>query len=520
VFTDRPGRHWLALSGGGLAVLDQHGRFELVRESDQYHRSDLAAYEDQSGSIWFAAGQRLTRFKDGRLSAITGNRGMPPDAVRAIVGDSSGHLWLGTSGGILRFHPGTFDEVLNDPSQRFQFRAYNSSDGLAGVPVRNGFPNATRAKDGTLWFVTTNGLTVVDPERLSPTRPAPTVRIERVTASNRSYSPDRPIVLPPGANHLQVEYTAVEFFSPRHVEFRHRLEGFEERWIDAGSSRVASYTNLPPGQYEFRVIARSSEGIWNDYGDTVPLYLEPMFHQTTWFYAVCGLVALVGVVALWGLRLRQVRHQFALVLAERARMAREIHDTLLQSLAGLELQVSAVSSQLEPSQHGARRTLERVRRQIQFDVSEARQSIWGLRSPALDRRDLPSSLEEMCRMVADAGRVPFAFELIGAPGAASRKTEEHLLRVGREAVNNAVRHAGARRIRVDLEYAASSISLRVIDDGHGFDPAEIAHRQDGHWGIAAMHERAEAIGGRLTVVSDPGAGTTVEMRVPHNFTGS
>lgn len=513
VVSDRRGHLWLVLEGGGIGRMDPEGGFELLRASDRYHRSDLAVYEDQDGAMWLGAGDRLTRYKNDALSAIASQHGMPGEALRSIVGDASGHLWIGTSGGILRLDEAQFDGVLAEPDKRLEFRAYNSSDGLAGVPIRTGFPNAARSTDGRLWFVTANGLTVVDPERLSPTRPAPPVHIERISSGARSFEPNEPIVLAPGTTHLQIEYTALEFFSPRQVQFRYQLEGFDDGWIDVGARRLVSFTNLPPRQYRFHVIARSSEGVWNDYGATVQFSVEPMFYQTRWFYALCVFSVIAVVLGGWRLRLSQVRHQFALVLTERARMAREIHDTLLQSLAGLELQVSAVAGQVDRQPHVTQQ-LDRVRRQIQFDVSEARQSIWDLRSPALDARDLASSLEEMGQSVARSGGVQFEFALVGPKQQSPRRVEEHLLRVGREAVSNAVRHGHPAVVRMELEYGESTITLRVSDDGCGFDVSKSAAQQAGHWGVAAMRERAQAIGGHLTLVSQPGAGTSLEMRAP------
>lgn len=513
VVSDRRGYLWLMLSGGGLAHIDPEGRFQLLRAPDRYHRSDLAAYEADDGAMWFGAGERLTRYKNHSLEAIASDHGMPGEAVRAIVGDSNGHVWIGTSGGILRLDEAQFDGALARPGKRLEYRSYNSSDGLAGSPLRTGFPNAVRSTDGRLWFVTANGLTVVDPDRLSPTRPAPPVHIERVTSGGRTFEPNENIVLAPGTTHLEIAYTALEFFSPRQVEFRYRLEGFDEGWVDVGTRRLVSFTNLPPRDYRFHVIARSSEGIWNDYGATLTFSVEPMFYQTRWFAALCVLAVIGGVIGGWRLRLRQVRHQFALVLTERARMAREIHDTLLQSLAGLELQVSAVAAQVNGQAH-VKQQLDRVRRQIQFDVSEARQSIWDLRSPALEARDLATTLEEVGGNVARAGGVGFEFTLTGTAQPIPRKVEEHLLRVGREAVSNAVRHGRPTVIRMALQYGESSVTLHVSDDGCGFDVDETLAQHAGHWGVAAMHERAQAIGGHLTLISRPGAGTHLEMHAP------
>ncbi|MBI4485936.1 MAG: hypothetical protein HY655_07990, partial [Acidobacteria bacterium] len=347
ISTDRSGQLWFRLAGGGIGLTNRQGTFSLLRESDKFHRSDLAVHEDDGGTVWLGSGERLTRFKGGKLSAITAANGLPEEAIRAIVTDKEGHLWIGTSGGIIRLGDKEFDLALADSAHRVDFRSYNSSDGLPGVPVRFGYPNAVRSADGRLWFVTSNGVMVVDPWRLSAPRPAPPVRIERVNANGHSFQPAGPFELPPRTMGLQIDYTALEFLSPRHVQFRYRLEGLDDNeWTEAGSRRQALFTHLPPGNYRFRVIARSSEGIWNEQGAALEFSIQPTFYQTRLFMGLCAIGAFAIATLAWRVRCQQVQRRFALVLTERARMAREVHDTLLQSLAGLELQVDAVSSQV------------------------------------------------------------------------------------------------------------------------------------------------------------------------------
>ncbi|MGE0864927.1 MAG: two-component regulator propeller domain-containing protein [Vicinamibacterales bacterium] len=513
VAVDRADRLWLLMSGGGVGLLEADGGFRLLRKSDRFHRSDLAFHEDDAGTIWLGAGERLTRFKDGVLAAVTVFSGLPAAAIRSIAGDRDGNLWIGTSGGIMRMAASEFEVALREPNRRLEFRSYSSSDGLPGVPVRNGYPSAIRAENGHLWFVTGNGATEVDPRRLSATRPPAPVRIQRVNANGRSFEPSGSFELPPRTTSLQIDYTALEFYAPRQLQFRYRLVGLDDGWTDAGPRRQALFTNLPPRAYRFEVMARSSEGIWNPAAEAVEFSIQPMFYQTAWF---AGLVitALAAAIALaWRVRRQQVRRRFELVLTERARMAREIHDTLLQSLAGLELQVDAIASQLTAGAP-VRQQMERVRRQIQSDVSEARQSIWALRSPSLEARDLATALRELGQTMAATSGIDFQFSVAGRPARCAGKVEEHLLRVGLEAVSNAVRHAHASLVRLELLYGDDSITLRVCDDGRGFDREDAARRAGTHWGLATMQERADAIGGRLQLVSRPGVGTNLEMIAP------
>lgn len=513
VAIDRADRVWLMMSGGGVGLIEADGGFRLLRKGDRFHRSDLAFYQDDKGTVWLGAGERLTRFKGGTMSAITVFSGLPAGAIRSITGDQDGNLWIGTSGGLMRIADNEFDLAQSQPQRRLEFRSYSSADGLPGVPVRYGYPSAVRGAHGHLWFVTGNGVTQVDPLRLSDTRLPTPVRVQRVNANGRSFEPADTFVLPPRTTSLQIDYTAVEFYSPRQVQFRYRLLGLDDAWTDAGVRRQALFTNLPPRSYRFEVMARSSEGVWNPAGEVLEFSIQPMFHQTAWF-AGCVVTAMVGLIALvWRVRRQQVRRQFQMVLTERARMAREIHDTLLQSLAGLELQVDAMASQLT-SGGPVRQQLERVRRQIQSDVSEARRSIWALRSPTLETRELTTALQELGQTMAGTSGIGFQFSVGGTPVRCAGKVEEHLLRVGLEAVSNAVRHAQATLVRLDLLYTDQSITLRVSDDGCGFDVAEAERRAGAHWGLATMQERADAIGGTFCLVSRPGAGTNLEMIAP------
>ncbi len=513
VSTDRAHNIWLMLSGGGLARIDASGQTSLLRHSDKFHRSDLAVHEDESGTLWFGAGDRLTRYRDGRLESITTEHGLPSDAIRAVVSDNEGHLWIGTSAGIIRVAITEVDRVLSGAPGHLDFRSYSSSDGLPAVPVRVGLPNAIRATDGRLWFVTGNGVTVIDPRQLSATRPDPPVRIERVTANGRSFDPAMASTLPPRTTSLQIDYTALEFSSPRHVHFRYRLQGLSDDWIDAGQRRQAVFTNLPPRHYRFDVLARSSEGVWGKAGATMAFAIEPTFYQTGWFAASGGGAAVGGVLLLYRSRRRRMKQQFEMVLNERARMARELHDTLLQSLAGLELQMDVMSGRLDSDAGGVKLQLERVRRQIQSDVSEARQSIFDLRSPTLATRDLGAALQDLGASLADVSGVRFEASITGS-GRVSPRVEEHLLRVGREALSNSMRHAQARLVRLELRYTENAVILRVTDDGCGFEVAQEPPAGTRHWGLASMRERAAAIGGRLTLVSQPGAGTNLEIVAP------
>jgi signal transduction histidine kinase len=356
-------------------------------------------------------------------------------------------------------------------------------------------------------------VTIVDPRRIGAPRAAPPVRIESAAANARPVTTDPEQQLPARTTHLQIAFTSLTLTDPERIRFRYLLEGFDDEWIDAGTSRQATYTNLPPGNYRFRVVASNNDGTSSDPGAVWAFTILPTFYQTRTFYTLCALAAALFVWVAWKVRVARVRRQFALVLAERIRMSRAIHDTLLQGLVGLALQFNDLSRDVE-SFPPAKEKLSRIRRQVEEYIREARSAIWDLRSPKLETRDLATALREASERAIAGTDVQFEFAVEGPPRKASSPTEEQILLIGQEAVSNAVRHGKATRIRMMLRYEPDRIGLRVADDGCGFDVDVVRRAGGAHYGLASMSERAEQVRGFFKVVSSPGTGTEIEAVVP------
>ena len=438
--------------------------------------------------------------------------GLPSDVVLEIVEDEERHLWLATGAGIVRIERRQLEMVADNPAHQIRYRVYDKSDGLAGLSVRFANRGALRAGDGRLWFVTGRGLTIVDPRTLGA-RPPAEVRVDVAIADGDRVGPTQQ-TLPAGTTRLQIDYTVPSLTSPSKTRFRYRLEGFDTDWIPADASRQAHYTNLPPQSYRFQVVANNDEGTWNLPGAAWDFSIRPMFYQTWWFMVLCT-VTLAGCVgAFWQLHLRHVRREFSLVLGERVRLSHELHDTLLQSLVGVALQFEVASKRLSSSPSEARAHLIRVRAQVEEYIREARQSIWNLRSPALQTRSLSQALRASGEQATAGHSVSFEFSASGTPGRATPEVDHQVLRMGQEAIHNAIRHAQAANIRTELRYDDTDVILRVSDDGRGFDPSTQSQESNGHFGLATMRERAEEVGARFRLTSAPGAGTTVEVAVP------
>ena len=517
MYTDTSDRLWLAFASGQLGQIVS-GTFQLHDGSSGYAPGNIQAfYEDQDQVIWFARTDGLARFADGRFTLLSRQAGFPL-SLTAIAEDNERNLWVGSTLGIARIARVQLQKAVASSDVHVQYTLFGRSDGIAGTP--QSFYSLSRpvarAADGRLWFVTGSGLTVIDPQALAAVRPPSPVRVERVVANDTTLLPAPGLRLPPRSSRLQFDYTVVNLTSPLRTHFRYRLEGFDAEWIDAGTRRQAYYTNLPPKPYRFLVVASNSEG--TPLSETAwEFSIEPMFYQTRWFSAaVVALVALAGWGA-WRLRLRQVRREFSMLLHERTRLSREIHDTLLQSLVGVALQFDALAGDLPASAGRTRDQLVRMRRQVEEHIREARHSIWNLRSPTLRRRDLGGALRAFAEQATASTAMAVDVDVTGTPPRRVPRVEEQLLRIGQEAITNAVRHSGGSRIHIHLEYRPDDIVLSVADDGHGFDFGRTQSEPNGHYGLITMKERAAEIGGTLVVESRaPAAGTEIRTIVPQS----
>jgi signal transduction histidine kinase/ligand-binding sensor domain-containing protein len=512
-FADRKGRFWVAFSGSRVGVLREtftsFGAQEGLGPGPHY-----AFYEDQSGSIWVSGTDGLSRFANGQFAFIGRPNGLPPGGIFAIAEDADHNLWLATGAGLLRVPPGEFDAAVSNAQYQLHYRTYDTSDGLAGFPAALGDSQAVRAGDGTLWFVTSRGMSMVQPRLLAAPRPAPRVSVERVEADERPIRNPSSAVLPAGSSRLLIDYTAPELTSPLKLRFRYRMDGFDADWIDAGTRRQARYANLPPRRYRFRVAVSGDDGRWAEREAALEFAIAPRFYRTPWFYAVLLLAASLLVYGSWQWRLRQLRQQFALVLGERVRLSRELHDTLLQSLVGVALEFESIAKSLDSSPAAAKARVVKMRERVEEYIREARRSIWALRSPALETRDLVEALRESGVRAAAGRPIRFEFDLEGTPRRFAGNVEHQLLRIGQEAVLNAVRHARAQQVKMTLEYTDDGVALRVADDGAGFTTDPASEATSDHYGITTMKERAQQVGGRLTITSRPNAGTVIEAVVP------
>jgi signal transduction histidine kinase/ligand-binding sensor domain-containing protein len=519
-YADPVGRVWLAFTDGRVGVSNGADEFHVYGPQDGLGGGPYGTFfGTDNGEMWLGGGEGLSRFDNHRFVTLKPGSSLPAGAVSAVTQDDAAVLWIGTRLGIVRMEPSEFDRAVSRPDYQARYGLYDWGDGLAGLPSdplqTHGNRTVARAPDGRLWFLTGRGITIVNPRAMGQARTPPPVRITEVLVDGNSWSPTAAMTFPARTNQVVIHYTLLDLTAPLNARFRYRLDGLDRDWIDAGSQRQVVYAGLPVGTYHFRVIAINKDGMSTEPSAPLDFSIAPPFYQTRSF-AVAAVISIALIVwLLWREHERRVRKQFQVVLGERARLSRELHDTLLQSLVGVAWQCQAIVDDFDRSQaFEVKARLQRLRCQVEEYTREARQSITDLRSPKLRGGSLAAALRDAAEHARANHGVDVTFRVQGTPRQCSPAVEEQALRIGQEAVTNAVRHASATQVSVALEYDEQSVRVRVTDDGRGFDPEKLPVDSNGHYGLANMKERAESVGGTLRIIKTAGSGTEVEGVLP------
>ncbi len=468
-------------------------------------------YEDPQATLWIGTkGNGLSFYRNGKFSALH-TAGLP-QSISSILVDDNGNLWLSADRGIARVARSQLLACASFSSCDLRINTFGRTDGMPTEETSTiGHPASWKAADGQLWFATRNGVAIADPADLPQSSIAPPVVIEHFTVDDTELPSAKPI--PPGHNRFVFQYAGLTYSAPSRIRYRYTLDGFDKQWTEAGTRRTAYYTNLPAGRYTFRVQAAGSDGVWNQTGAELVFSVRPPFYRTFWFLLL-SLAALAAIaILLYRLRLRRLQSQFEAVLAERNRMAREIHDTLAQSFAGVSVQLELVSQLLAHSQpNAAGQQLDRTRAYVREGLAEARRSIWDLRAITA-QNTLPTRLTHLVEQ-ARTPSLSIRLNIGGTYREIPSSVESELLRIAQEALTNTQRHANATKVNVDLRYDPTSLYLSIADDGTGFDPSTISHSSNGHFGLQGMRERAAQINAQLNIASSLNHGTTITLDVP------
>jgi len=455
-------------------------------------------------------GSGLLRWKNGNIARVRVKDGLYDNRIYDILDDGRGNFWLASSKGIFRVSQTELD-ALADAKIR-SVTSVPFSTGQLRFECRSGVqPAACRTHDGRLWFSTTNGLVMVDPAKLKQQSLPPPVQITAVLVNGARISLSRPLHLKPEQKNVEIRYAGLSFVSPEKMTFRYKLDGFDKQWTEAGSRREAFFTNLPPKHFKFLVYAQNANGAVSTSPAAIEFTVQPKLYQRLWFFPVLALLLAAAAVFVYRLRVRQLRKRFDLVLAERSRIARELHDTLLQGLSGITMQLQALWMRMPASKE--KQFLAEIIDDAGACSQEARQSLLGLRARGPRPGEFSVKLAQLCRELLEGSSLSLKLDLQPVGLQALPETEYQLLRIAREVVSNTLAHADATVLRVHLCVQKGRMTLLFEDNGIGFVAQNGIQLLD-HFGLLGMRERAEEIGATLTVSSSPGAGTTITIQLP------
>lgn len=476
-------------------------------------------YEDTDGTLYigtFSGG--LTTLRDGIFRRYRAGDGLLSDNISHIEDDGKGSLWLSTTRGICRLAKKQLKDFAAGRIRVLTPRNYGLADGLRSTQCAPAYPaggGGTRTGDGRLWFPTGRGLAVIDPDssdRIPKSVSTPITHIVETAADGNIVDLRQNAGLKPGTGRVQFRYTGIYLPAPERVQYFYKLEGLDKDWIPAGNRRLINYNPLPHGRYRFAVRSVLPGGAADE--DVLAFAVFPHIYETRWFLWLCILSIMAMIYGAFRLRLKQINSRFELISAERTRLGREIHDTLAQGFVGLCHQLDALANKLGEDPEVTRQHLNLARKMARHSLTEARRSVMDLRMSELETQDLPTALSTSAPQWVPDSRIDINVSTLAFKEKLSNDAEQNLLRIAQEAVANAVKHANPKTISVHLEKDGRFLLLRVKDDGQGFEPSGTMSLEDGHFGILGMRERAERLGGELTLASHPGGGTQVEVKVP------
>jgi signal transduction histidine kinase/ligand-binding sensor domain-containing protein len=504
---------WLGLTNGDLA------RYQDVRTETFHfqHPSQTRVQQltvNPDGSVLGATGDGLVGWRNGNQATLTKQNALPCDIAYASILDDRGNLWIYMQCGLVEVNKEELQTWWEHPGAKVLSRLFDVFDGAQ--PGLGPFGPVSRSPDGRLWFASGLVLQTIDPDHLASNSVLPPVHVEGIVADHRNYPVQAGLRLPPLTRDVEVDYTALSFVAPQKVRFRYKLEGRDTVWLEPGTRRQAFYTDLRPGKYRFRVIACNNDGVWNEQGATLDFAVLPAWYQTNRFLVLCLFTMIFIFWALYRLRVRQVARgisaRFDERLAERTRLAREIHDTLVQTIQGSKMVADDALDEAKdfPRMHQA---MERLSVWLGQATEEGRAALNSLRTSTTQTNDLAESFRRALNECRIQGFPDAVFVAEGKATEMHPIVRDEIYRIGYEAIRNACQHSEATRLEVHLSYSRD-LSLRITDNGKGIAPTVVAQGKDGHYGLHGMRERAVRISGKLNLTTSPGLGTNIELVVP------
>lgn len=555
VHENRDGAVWAGTLSGGLSRF-KDGSFKTYTTNDGLGSNSVdSILEADDGTMWFGTSNGVSAFSKGQWRNYTSRDGLPPGVVNCLLEDSTGVIWIGTTYGLAVLHsaavhiPQELPEPLREPIFGIQedrtgslwvatsnhvlrvdrektlhgelsdadVREFGLADGLHGVQGVKRDSSVIADSLGQIWFSTNRGISSVDPRPTAVSSAPALVHVEGVSVDGRAISLARLVRIPAPHQRITLSYTGLSLSVPARVRFKYKLDGFDQVWSEPTAAREAVYTNLESGSYRFHVIASNSDGLWNSSESMLQFEILPVFWQTWWFrfsILVSLAIAILIFVRLRILKLaKELNVRFEERLAERTRIAQELHDTLLQGFLSASMQLHVANDQLS-SDSPAKALVVRVLELMGSVIDEGRHAVRGLRSSKRGSQDLERAFLQIREEFPMQSQIEFRVIVEGPPLPLKPVIRDEVYLIGHEALSNAFRHAHASEIEVELEYATSHLRVFIRDNGSGIDPHVLRSGRDGHWGLSGMKERTERIGGKLRVLSRAVAGTEVELSLP------
>jgi signal transduction histidine kinase/ligand-binding sensor domain-containing protein len=515
VTQDVDGSLWLS-SGTNSIVRISRGKRRTFLPRDGLAVGDISTVQVVGGQIFVGGEQGIARFDGSRFQSIGADRAPELRGVTGIVGSSDGAIWINGISGVTRIPAAELMRAFQHSGYRLHPQLFDYNDGVVGVAQQKSFwPTAINGPGGKLWFITNHGVVNCDPLNLARNMRLPPVSVLGLTADGSNISPED-ANLPPATKTIRIDYTAVSLPVPARVRFRYMLEGFDKNWIEAGTLRQATYTNLAPGRYLFHVIAANDDDVWNAAGAHIAFTVQPTFVQTIAFKVLCLAALTVLLSAAYRLRLRsitgRIHMQSEARLAERERIARDLHDTLLQGVHGLILRFQAVADQMSGSPLAV--AVEQALERAEDLMIESREKLRDLRTPQ-GAEIFGDRLCAIVRQAASEAQPNVDLHVIGRRRPIQSPVCDGVVAIMQEAISNAAKHACAARIDARIDYGRERLTVSVCDDGVGIDPVILrAGERKGHFGFVGMREQAKSIRARLTIERGPERGTNITLIVP------
>ncbi len=471
-----------------------------------------AMHEDADGSLWFGTRDNgLYRLHDGKLAHFTVDDGLASNAIYQILEDGEGHFWMSGPNGISLLNRHDLDAQAESPVRHLALTFHSIFEMEGNTEIYGGTqPSGCITAEGDVWIPSSRGPIHILPVPRSLLSPPP-LRLQATLGDGRPSRTAGPIVLAPGNSRLEFSFAPIRLRSQDGLRFHYRLDTFDNNWSPATSARTADYTNLPPGNYHFRVQVfevGNPDAVTEASFEVVQM---PHFYRTWWFIAISVLLMALLIFGAYRYRIRQVRSKFEAVLEERSRLAREMHDTVIQGCTGVSALIEAVSMDGSANSAGL---LDFAATQLRATINEAREAIWNLRQSDTDVGDIDEKIQSMTAHLSREFQTPVKYSVTGTPFALSYPIAHDLLMVAREAVFNALLHGKPAHVEVTLVYAPNHLTLHVLDDGCGFDADPKEHQRHHHFGVRGMRERIERSGGRFRLGTAPGKGVSIEAQLP------